>query len=162
MSDGMDAETVQQLTDLHYAYAAALDRLDPAALRGVFHADATLRVFEPDADEPRSQASGHDQLVLMIDAMRARYAKTMHVITNITASALEPGTAAGRAYCVSHHLLRRDGPPAKFVMHLVYEDEFRCDPDDSWRIQQRDIRFQWAEESPVLPWPEALGRGGLG
>lgn len=162
MNDGIDASAALPLWDLHHAYASALDRLDAAALREVFHPDATLRVFAPDAVEPRSRTHGHDQLVGMIGALRARYARTMHVVTNATASMLGPDTATGRAYGVSHHLLRGPGRPCTLVVHLVYEDGFRRGPDGGWCIGQRDIRFLWAEEHPVLPWDEAAARGGFG
>ncbi len=156
------AATLERLRDLQYAYASALDRRDPAALREVFHPDAVLRVFAPDADKPRTHLRGHDQLVRTVDGLRERYAKTLHVVTNPTAEILAPGAATGRAYGVSHHLLRGGDRPGKFVVYLVYEDEFRLGAGGNWRIGRRDVRFLWAEEAPVLPWDEARVRGGLG
>ena len=160
MSDQIDVSAAMQLRDLQYAYASALDRRDPVALRAVFHPEATLRVFEPDADEPRSETSGHEQLVLMIDAMRKRYSKTMHVISN-TAASIQPEVATGQAYCVAHHLIAEDRPRT-FVAYLWYDDEFRRGPGGAWRIWRRDIRFLWAEERPALPWHVALTLAGLG
>lgn len=130
----------------------------------MFHPDAVVRVFAPDAEEPRTLLTGHGQIVRMIDGLRERYLKTMHIVTNPTAAILRPGAATGRAYGVSHHLMRGDDGvrPGKFVVHLVYEDEFRAGPGGAWRIARRDIRFLWAEEGPVLPWDEAAVRGGLG
>lgn len=149
------------LRSLQDAYASALDRRDPAALRAVFSRDAVLSVFEPDAVEPSSEIRGHEQLVLMIDAMGQRYAKTLHVITN-SSSSIERDAATSQAYCVAHHLILDDGEPRKVAAFLRYGDEFRREPGDAWRISRRDIHFLWVEESPVLPWQTALTRGRFG
>ncbi|UGQ12356.1 nuclear transport factor 2 family protein [Yinghuangia sp. ASG 101] len=162
MNDDTHTTTLLALRDLRYAYASALDRRDAAALRAVFHPDAELLVFAPDAEEPRTHLRGHDQIARTIDGLRERYARTLHVVTNPTAAILRPGVATGRAYGVSHHLPRDGERSGKFVVYLVYEDEFRSGPGGDWRIAHRAIRFLWAEESPVLPWDEAVVRGGLG
>lgn len=161
MSDQAYASAALELRNLQLAYAAALDRRDPDALRAVFHHDATLRVFEPDATEPGVEIRGHEQLVFMIDAMRTSYAKTMHVITNCTSS-IERDTATGEAYCVAHHLILDDGEPRKVAAYVRYIDEFWRAPDDAWHISKRDIHFLWTEESPVLPWETAVVRGRFG
>jgi hypothetical protein len=41
-----------ELRNLQFGYASALAQHDALALRAVFHRDATLRVFEPDAEDP--------------------------------------------------------------------------------------------------------------
>ena len=160
MTDPVDIPSALELRNLQYAYASALDRRDSAALCAVFRPDATLRMFDPDADEPRAELRGHEQLALMPEAMGGLYAKTMHVITNCMSS-IDGEEATGQAYCVAHHLILDDGAPRQFAVNLVYEDHFRRSPGDTWRISRRDIRFLWAEESRVLNWETALVRGRL-
>jgi 3-phenylpropionate/cinnamic acid dioxygenase small subunit len=160
MSDPADASTTLALRDLQYAYASAVDRRDPDALLAVFHADVVLRVFAPDTDEPLMEGRGREQLALMTEVMSQRYARTMHVMTN-TSSSIDGDTATGEVYGVAHHLILDDGPPRKFVAYLRYDDAFGREPDGTWRITRRDIRFLWSEETPVLPWETAIERGRL-
>ena len=161
MSGHLDASTALELRNLQYGYASAVDRRDAVALRAVFHPDATYRVFEPDADQPRVEIRGNEHLALMTEAMRQRYAKTMHVMTNCTSS-IEGDTATGEVYGVAHHLILDDGPPRTFVAHLRYDDAFGRGPDGTWRITQRDVHFLWTEEGSALPWETAIERGRLG
>lgn len=160
MSERPDASTALELRNLQLAYAFAIDRRDPVSLCAVFRDDAVLRVFAPDAEEPLVAAEGHDQLVLMIDAMRERYAKTMHVMTNSTSS-VEGGAVTGEVYGVAHHLILDNGGPRTFVAYLRYEDLFWQTSGGDWRIAQRHVHFLWTEERPALPWESALGRGRL-
>ena len=160
VSDQLKASLTLDLRNLQFTYASAVDRRDPVALRSVFHADALLRVFAPDADQPLVEARGHDELVLMIDVMRERYAKTMHVVTNSTSS-IQGDAATGEEYGGAHHLILNDGEPRTFVAYLRYEDQFGRVPGNGWRITQRDVRFLWKEERPALPWESVLVRGRL-
>lgn len=162
MNDDTTTAALLSLRELRYAYASALDRRDADALLAVFRPDAVMRVFAPGAEEPRTHLRGHDRIVRTIDGLRERYATTLHLVTNTTATILRPGVATGRAYGVSHHLPHGGAGAVKFVVHLVYEDEFLAGPGGDWRIARRDIRFLWAEEAPILPWDEAVVRGGLG
>jgi hypothetical protein len=160
VSDQLNASLTLDLRNLQFTYASAVDRRDPVALRSVFHADALVRVFAPDADQPLVEARGHDELVLMIDVMRERYAKTMHVMTNSTSS-IQGDAATGEVFGVAHHLIDDDGQARTFVACLRYEDQFGRVPGASWRITQRDVRFLWSEERPALPWESVLVRGRL-
>jgi len=147
-----------ELRSLQLAYASAVDRCDAKALRAVFCDDAVLRVFAPDSERPLVEARGHDQLVLMIDVMSERYAKTMHVMTN-SASSGEGRQTVGSVYGVAHHLILDEGGPRTFVAYLRYEDLFGQTPEGDWRIARRDVHFLWTEERPALSWESALGRG---
>jgi hypothetical protein len=69
-----------QLRRLQHVYAEAIDSRDATALRAAFHPDAELRVFAPGAVEPSSAAQGHDSIGLIVDAMAARYDRTLHVV----------------------------------------------------------------------------------
>jgi len=160
MGDGLDVSTAHELRSLQFAYASAVDRRDPVALRSVFSGDAVLRVYAPDTDQPLVETRGHDQLVLMIDAMRERYAKTMHVMTNGT-SRSEGNAVTGEVYGVAHHLILDEEGPRTFVAYLRYEDRFGQTPGGDWRITERSIHFMWTEERPALPWDSALGSGRL-
>ena len=162
MNATSDADAVLALRDLVYRYASALDRRDGDALLTVFWPDAVVRVFPPGADEPMGETRGHDQIQMMAPGMAARFAQTMHVISNPVCT-VDGDAATGSAYCVAHHLILDDPSPRTFVVHLRYDDEFRRDDRDEWRIVHRDIRFLWtAEGPPPLAWETAVERGRLG
>jgi 3-phenylpropionate/cinnamic acid dioxygenase small subunit len=157
-----DPGIILALRDLVYRYALALDGRDADALLAVFSPDAVVRVFRPDTTHPASETRGHEQIGMMVPAMTARYTKTMHAVSNPTC-AVDGNVATGSAYCVAHHLIADDPLPRTFVVHLRYDDEFRREEGDDWRIVHRDIRFLWtAEGPPPLAWETAVERGRLG
>jgi SnoaL-like domain len=57
MSDSDDLE----LNRLAHRYAAAVDACDVEAFLDVFHPDARLRSYHPDAEEPFGDVVGHAQ-----------------------------------------------------------------------------------------------------
>jgi hypothetical protein len=161
MSDTADLDATQALRDLQLVYASALDRRDAAALLAAFHPDATVRIFEPEATEPRAVITGHEQLAFMPEVMRTSYAKTMHVISNSSVE-IDGHRATSQLYCVAHHLILDAGAPRKVAAYLTYEDCFSLSTELGWRFSNRDIHFLWVEETPVLPWQSAAERGRFG
>ena len=160
MTIGRDAEIGLRCQRLQNDYALALDGRDRDALRAVFHPDASFALYRPDEVEPYGVIEGHDQLAGIVDGLRDRYAKTMHVMTNHV-STVHGNDATGSVYCVAHHLIVDGGALREFVAHLHYVDTFRCGADGAWRISRREVRFQWSAEHPVLSWDEGAVRGRL-
>jgi len=160
MVDETGTAVSSQLRELTHRYAWALDDRDPVALCRLFHPDAVLRIFPPGAEEPPVESRGHDQLVLMVQVMRQRYERTMHIVSNDIFS-VAGDRATGQVYCVAHHLIREDGRTRKVAAYLTYRDSFRLDPTEGWKFSQRDIHFLWIEEAPVPAWEEAVERARL-
>jgi hypothetical protein len=152
----MDAD--RQLERVQIAYAFALDRRDPIALRDVFREDATFAMYRPGESEPYVEIQGLEHIGGIVDAMSVRYARTMHVMSN-SRSSVDGDDASGSVYCIAHHLIDDDGPPREVVAYIVYDDSFRRGDDGEWRIQRRDVRFQWIGEHAVLSWEDGAERG---
>jgi hypothetical protein len=152
VTDEAELVVLDRVRDLQNRYAWALDDRDPAALRRLFHPDAVLRIFPPGADEPSLESAGHDQLDLMVEVMKQRYERTLHVLSNPSAT-LDGDTAEGQIYCVAHHLIGEDGGGIrKVAVYLTYRDGFRRDPVEGWKFSARNIHFLWVEECPVPAW----------
>lgn len=156
----MEPDVALELQRLQIAYATALDRRDADLLRDVFQHDAELALFRPGDHEAYAVIAGHEHLAGMVDAMAARYAATMHALSNHTCD-VRGDDAEGSAYCVAHHLIEEDSERRQFVVHLRYDDAFRRAPDGTWRIARRAIRFQWSHEHPALDWDVGAARGRL-
>jgi ketosteroid isomerase-like protein len=130
------------------AYAAAVDRRDLEALRGLFLPDATLAVRRggkaPDVHH------GHAGLADAIAVLGA-FEATLHEVSSVVVELDEDGAAAsGSAVCVAHHVRRReDGAAEDLILHGRYFDRFARDEQGGWRFASRELRVLWTERRPV-------------
>jgi ketosteroid isomerase-like protein len=142
-------EDLNELRQLAYRYADAVDRRDRDAFVDVFTPDGVLRV-QPDDGPVESERSGAD-LGKVIDLIE-RYHRTLH---HVGGEVFEPGAdpdhdATGRVTCVAHHYDRTPNGPVDFVMMIVYHDRY-ARTEKGWRIAERRVAVGWTELHPAYP-----------
>jgi hypothetical protein len=143
-----------ELNQLAYRYAAAVDSCNVEAFLGVFSPEARLQTFGPGADVPFGVAIGHEELAGIPQAMRQRFIRTAHLMTNHLVD-LDGDSASGSVLCTARHLLDTGGGGTDLVVVIRYVDGYKR-RGDAWVIQDREIRFLWSETHPTLRDEEVL------
>jgi 3-phenylpropionate/cinnamic acid dioxygenase small subunit len=139
---------ILQLNQLAYRYAAAVDACDVDAFLDVFHADARLRTYHPDAEEPFGDSVGHEQLAEIPRTMREMFRRTAHLMTNHLVE-VDGDAATGTVLCTARHLSMDPDDRTALVVVIRYVDGYDR-RDGIWRITDRQIRFLWSERHPVV------------
>jgi ketosteroid isomerase-like protein len=142
---------VADLAALHqvaYRYAAAVDSCDVEAFLSVFSPEARLATFGPGAEMPFAVATGHEQLAGIPQAMRQRFTRTAHLMTNHLID-LDGDSASGSVLCTARHLLGNGAGGTDLVVVIRYVDRYER-RGDLWLILDREIRFLWSETHPTL------------
>lgn len=142
---------VVALNQLAYRYAAAVDACDIAALQRVFTPDARLHSYQPGAERPFADLTGHEQIAAIPNAMRGMYGATTHMMTNHLVE-VDGHEATGQVLCTARHL---EGESSINVI-IRYVDRYRKHGGE-WRIADRAIRFLWSERHAVTD--SGMGRG---
>src|SRR5690242_4383927 len=143
MSDA-DVVALQQLA---YRYAEAVDTGDVDGFLAVFHPDARVRSFAPDADEPFSEVAGHDQLAAMPETTRRMFRRTFHQMTNHLV-AVDGDLATGTLLCAARFLSADPVDDSAGVNVIRYVDRYERRSGE-WRIADREIHFLWSERHPL-------------
>lgn len=143
----MSADVVA-LNQLAYRYAAAVDSCDRDAFLAVFTADAQLRTWQPDAEEPFVDLRGHEQLAFVPKVMGDLYRRTAHLMTNHLVE-IDGDAARGTVLCTARHLHKNPGDRDVLVVVIRYIDRYAREAD-GWRIADREIRFLWSERHDMV------------
>lgn len=144
----MSTDDILALNRLAYLYAAAVDACDVAAFLAIFSADARLRTWQPDAEEPFVDLAGHDQLAFVPNVMRDLYRRTAHLMTNHLVE-LDGDRASGTVLCTARHLAKDPADRTVLVVVIRYVDRY-ARGEDGWRIADREIRFLWSERHDMV------------
>jgi hypothetical protein len=142
------------LNQLAYRYAAAVDTRDVQAFLSVFTPEARLQTFGPGADVPFAVANGHDELAGIPEAMRQRFTRTAHLMTNHLID-LDGDSASGSVLCTARHLYANGAGGRDLVVVIRYVDRYQR-RGEQWLILDREIRFLWSETHPALGDEEVL------
>jgi hypothetical protein len=136
--------TPRELVD---AYAICADRRDADGFAALFASDATLTTHQPDGDLHHTFI-GVGEIASIPERLR-RYDRTIHHVTTHLVSAAGPGLATGEAYCLAHHLHRReDGLVVDHLLHIRYVDRYVL-VDDDWRFGTREVRTEWVDDRMI-------------
>ena len=138
---------IVELNQLAYRYAAAVDACDSDLFCGVFHTDARLRAYHPDAADPFTDLTGHEQLVAIPNTMRGMYRHTAHMMTNHLVD-IDGDSATGQVLCTARHLGLDSDRPTSLTVIIRYVDRYER-REGTWRIADRQIRFLWSEHHDV-------------
>lgn len=166
----------QEITELIHRYARAIDRMDEAMLRGVFHEGATHRHFyegpSSDSTVPYSEAEPGDFVAFAMSVLRT-HERTHHQIGNILIELRGHDSAVGESYFTAHHRMRPVGDPLAgatacdtpmdYFVGGRYLDRYAL-RDGRWGIVERTGMTDWvrldAPSSAVMHVidPQTLGR----
>jgi len=144
----MSTGDILALNQLAYRYAAAVDACDRDAFLDVFTADARLRTWQPEAEEPFVDLTGHDQLAFVPKVMSKLYRRTAHLMTNHLVE-IDGDRASGTVLCTARHLHRDPADRNVMVVVIRYVDRYAREAD-GWRIADREIRFLWSERHDMV------------
>jgi len=159
----------QAIRDVIVTYARALDRLDEALLRTVFHPGARHEHFfiGPSSDPSIPSAPGKpgDFVAFAIGVLKT-HSRTHHQLGNILIELEGPDTAFAETYFTAHHRMRPRGDPLAspdafdtemdYFVGGRYIDRFaRIDGD--WRITHRTGMTDWTRLEP----PSSQGFGAI-
>lgn len=142
----------QELRDLAYCYALAVDRRDAEALVALFTAEGAVRGF----GENPIDFSGPEQLTGMI-AQMAMFERTMHSVFNQLFDRDEAGAVTGLSYCIASHMLPGE-EPRMLDMAIWYHDRY-AQEDGVWKFAERRLEVLWVENRPVRRFDPAMMSG---
>lgn len=155
MSDGLETLLAKDaIRDVLMDLARGTDRLDGELIRACYHPDAH--------DDHNAFRGGPAEFADWVLANLPYFAATMHFVGNVRIE-LSGDVAWSEAYCVAHHLFRRDDPDGErdLVLGLRYFDRFErraAQPGGPprWKIAQRRCVFDWSYTVPIAEkWPFA-------
>jgi hypothetical protein len=136
------AEDILALRRLTDDYGSTVDNRDGDGFAGVFTPDGELAVYEPGEDEPSLVYTGYDELVSVIELVKA-FTTTMHLMANHQVD-IDGDTATGMVYGLSLHLTESGGRGVDTLMVMKYRDRY-ARTDKGWKIARRDVLRQWTE-----------------
>jgi hypothetical protein len=89
---------------------------------------------------------GHEALALITERI-GRYQLTFHLVgtASYDLAQVAEGVATGEVYCEAHHL--SDG--TDHLMFIRYADCYTIGGDGGWRIADRRLLVDWAEERSI-------------
>lgn len=148
---GMNIYTApQELHDLAFRYALAVDTLDPVMLASAFVVDGAVRGF---GDNP-IEFIGAEGLARMVAQVDAAFQKTMHNVFNQTFAQSSDGMVSGHTYCIASHILR--GKEWSLLdMAIRYHNRY-FDDNGLWKFAERRLEVVWVETRPVQKFTAAM------
>lgn len=134
MSDDLDV--VRAIEALAGDYALGVDTRDYDGVAGLFAVDGVLRARRTaeQTDDLLWRLDGRDEIVARLRGLD-RFERTFHQLGQHTIS-VDGDRATGLAYCIAHHLTRRDDDSSLYVMYIRYEDTY-VEDDGRWRFADR-------------------------
>lgn len=145
----------QELHDLSFRYALAVDSRNAAGLAALFTPCGTLASFP----EGRVRYRGEDGWRRMIEEVSASFAETMHNVHNQTFERDDAGVVTGLTTGIASHLAG-SGEKGLTVLDFAmrYHDRYAVH-DGEWKFAERRLEVVWVETRPVQRFsPEMLGR----
>lgn len=131
----------QEITDVLYRYAWALDHHDWELLRSCFTADAVADFLELGGVN-----EGIDAIVALISGVLSGLDASQHLIGNPLAS-IDGDTATATCYLQAQHVFTGAPGGDHFLVGGTYADRLVRTPD-GWRIQHRTLHATWSDGNP--------------
>ncbi len=132
----------QEITELCYRYALALDRRDWAALAACFTPDADAYYM----DKP--PARGYQAIEAICRTSLAPMSATQHLIGNVIVR-LDGDEAESSCYLQAQHVRTGTAGGDNFIIAGRYDDRLVRTPD-GWRIRERRLEVSWTEGNPAV------------
>lgn len=163
----------ESIRDVIYRYARAIDRLDEALLRSVFHPGSRHNhFFEGLSSDPTLQSSAEEpgDFVAFALGLLGTFKRTHHQMGNTLIEFNGDNSARVETYFTAYHLMRAKGDPLAgpgaydgemdYFVGGRYVDLFEC-RDSAWKIIRRTGLTDWMRLEPscsqgMADLPEAL------
>lgn len=140
----------QELHDLAFRYALAVDTLDAAMLSTAFTQEGAVKGF---GENPIEFVGPHG-LARMIAQVDASFQKTMHNVFNQTFDRADDGGVTGHTTCIASHVL----PGEDWIlldMAIRYHNRYSLEGGD-WKFAERLLEVMWVETRSVQKFNPAM------
>ena len=165
----------QEITEVIHRYARAIDRLDEALLRSVFHPGSTHNHFyqgpSSDIDRAASEGDPGDFVRFAFQALSI-YTHTHHQLGNTLIEFQSDTRARSETYFTAFHRMRALGDPKAAPNAMETEMDYfvagryidRLElREDAWRITHRTGMTDWIRlEAPSSPGTAAIDQETVG
>jgi hypothetical protein len=133
------------IRELVESYARCADRRNARGQMALFTADTRFVVYM-DAKNPTPTQELHSREALApVFADLNKYDATTHFVGQSTIITLEADRATGEAYCLAHHVFKKDEKRSLMLASLRYLDTF-VKTDGAWLFAERLLYVDWLEE----------------
>lgn len=145
----------QELHDLAFRYALAVDTLDAELIASIFTRDGAVLGY----GENPIEFVGRDGLARMIAQVGASFQKTMHNVFNQTFDRTADGSVTGQTTCIASHILPGDDW-ILLDMAIRYHNRY-AQEDGAWKFAERRLEVLWVETRPVQKFTASMMRSDL-
>lgn len=129
----------QELHDLAFRYAFAVDHLDADMLASIFTTDGIIRGH----GENPIIFQGREGMARMIGQCETAFQKTMHNVFNQTFERDDDGQISGHTTCNASHIMR--GDDWKLLdMAMRYHNRY-AQENGVWKFAERRLEVVWVE-----------------
>jgi SnoaL-like domain len=140
----------QELHDLAFRYALAVDTLAAGGLAAIFTDGGVVRGYGENPIEFR----GEEGLRRMIGQVGEAFQKTMHNVFNQTFDRDDHGVVTGQTTCIASHILHGEDWTL-MDMALRYHNSY-AQQDGLWKFSERRLEVVWVETRPVQKFNPAM------
>ena len=133
----MNDDVEREITAALHRYCRGIDRMDAELIRSAYHADG----FDDHGDLFRGGVE--DYIGWVLPLLGARFASTMHTLSNITIE-VAGDSAVVESYLIAYHVTADGG--ALRILGARYCDDFSRRPGVGWRIARRRLVPEWQVE----------------
>jgi hypothetical protein len=151
----------QAITEVIFRYARAIDRMDEALLRSVFHPDSRhSHFYEGPSSDPDAPSSGEapGDFVAFALGLLSTHSRTHHQLGNTLIQLVTANTATSETYFTAYHRMRPRGDPLAaanaydtemdFFVGGRYLDRFE-NRNGQWKIVERTGMTDWTRLEPA-------------
>lgn len=139
----LDREAIRECI---YRYCRGIDRCDETALRSTYWPDAT--------DQHGAYSGSSDGFMSWALQEVKQLPRMLHMVGNISIVLMENFAAVESYFLFLMHDNDSAGDLRKTLLHGRYVDKFEK-RDEEWRVAQRNVVFDWIEETPGLAGDDA-------
>ncbi len=140
----------QELHDLAFRYALAVDNRDADMLLSVFVPNGAVLGYGENPIVFRGEAG----LRTMISQVDASFQRTMHNVFNQSFERDQDGAVTGLTTCIASHILPGDDWTL-LDMAIRYHNSY-AQEDGSWRFSERRLEVLWVETRAVQKFTAAM------
>lgn len=150
----------QEITDVVFRYARAIDRMDEALLRSVFHPGSThYHFYQGPSSDPSAPSSEEEpgDFVRFAFGLLTTYSRTHHQMGNTLIDFVDDSHANVETYFTAFHLVRPKSDPLSgaqafdnemdYFVGGRYIDKFEL-RDGAWKIVHRTGMTDWVRIEP--------------
>jgi SnoaL-like domain len=140
----------QELRDLAFRYALAVDNVDAEMLLTIVTAEGAVLGFGENPIEFRGEAG----IRHMIELVDSGFHRTMHNVFNQTFERDETGAVTGLTYCIASHIIAGESWNL-LDMAIRYHNRY-AQEGGVWKFAERRLEVLWVENRPVQKFTAAM------